>query len=63
MYKRQDKKQIFDALSDFVLKQNDKNEIMLETRAEELIVENGRVAGVKATKVDGTEVVLSLIHI
>lgn len=54
----EDKKQIFDALSDFVLKQNDKNEIMLETRAEELIVENGRVAGVKATKVDGTEVVL-----
>ena len=54
----EDKKQIFDALSDFVLKQSDKNEIMLETRAEELLVENGKVVGIKATKVDGTEVVL-----
>lgn len=54
----EDKKQIFDALSDYVLKQSNKNEIMLETRAEELIVEDGRVVGVKAVKVDGTEVLL-----
>jgi len=33
-------------------------EIMLETKGEELIVENGRVAGVKAKKADGTPVVL-----
>lgn len=33
-------------------------EIMFETKAEELIVENGRVVGVKATKSDGTPVTL-----
>jgi fumarate reductase flavoprotein subunit len=33
-------------------------EIMLETKGEELIVENGRVVGVKAKKTDGTPVVL-----
>lgn len=33
-------------------------EIMLETKAEEIIVENGRVVGVKATKADGTPVTL-----
>lgn len=53
-----DKKQIFDALSDYVLRKSDNNEILLETTAEELIVESGRVVGIKATKNDGTEVVL-----
>lgn len=33
-------------------------EIMLDTKAEELIVKDGRVAGVKATQADGTPVVL-----
>lgn len=33
-------------------------EIMLETKGEELIVEDGKVVGVKATKTDGTEVTL-----
>ncbi|MCR4434549.1 MAG: flavocytochrome c [Clostridiales bacterium] len=33
-------------------------EIMLETKANELIVENGKVVGVKATKTDGTPVTL-----
>lgn len=33
-------------------------EIMLETKAEELIVENGKVTGVKAVKSDGTPVTL-----
>lgn len=33
-------------------------EFMLETKAEELIIENGRVTGVKAVKTDGTEVTL-----
>ncbi len=33
-------------------------EIMLETKAEELIVENGKVVGVKAVKSDGTQVTL-----
>ncbi len=33
-------------------------EIMLETKADEVIVEKGRVVGVKATKADGTPVVL-----
>lgn len=33
-------------------------EIMLETKAEELLVEKGRVVGVKATKADGAPVVL-----
>ncbi len=33
-------------------------EFMLETKAEELIIENGRVSGVKAVKTDGTEVTL-----
>ena len=35
---------------------NDANEIMTRTTATELIVEDGRVTGVKATKYDGTEV-------
>lgn len=34
------------------------NEIMLRTKAEELIVEDGKVTGVKATRYDGTEVTL-----
>ena len=34
----------------------DKNEIMLRTKAESLIVEDGRVTGVKGTQYDGTEV-------
>ena len=33
-------------------------EFMLETKAEELIIENGRVVGVKAVKTDGTKVTL-----
>ena len=33
-------------------------EFMLETKAEELIVENGRVVGVKAVQTDGTKVTL-----
>ena len=39
-----------------MLKANEANEIMLRTTANELIVEDGRVVGVKATKYDGTEV-------
>ena len=39
------------------LKANEANKIMLRTTANELIVENGRVTGVKATQYDGTEVV------
>ena len=39
-----------------VLKANEKNQIMLRTTAESLIVEDGKVTGVKATKFDGTEV-------
>lgn len=35
---------------------NEANKIMLRTTAQELIVENGRVTGVKAVKYDGTEV-------
>ncbi len=34
-------------------------EIMLETKADELIVKDGRVVGVKATQADGTPVVLN----
>lgn len=41
-------------------KEAEKNgaEIMLETKAEELIMENGRVTGVKGTKTDGTPVTI-----
>ena len=35
---------------------NEKNELMLRTTATELIVEDGKVTGVKAVKYDGTEV-------
>ena len=35
---------------------NEKNQLMLRTKAEELIVEDGAVTGVKATMYDGTEV-------
>ncbi len=38
------------------LQKDDKNQIMTRTTAEELIVEDGRVTGVKATMYDGTEV-------
>ena len=38
------------------LQSNDKNQIMTRTTADELIVEDGRVTGVKATMYDGTEV-------
>lgn len=38
------------------LKKNEKNQIMTRTTADELIVENGRVTGVKATMYDGTAV-------
>lgn len=37
---------------------HDKNKILLRTKATELMVENGRVTGVKAQKYDGTEVIL-----
>lgn len=36
----------------------DQNEIMLRTKADSLIVEDGKVTGVKATRYDGTEVTL-----
>ena len=38
------------------IKSNEQNQIMLRTTANELIVDNGRVVGVKATQYDGTEV-------
>ena len=38
------------------LKANEANQIMLRTDAQELIVEDGRVTGVKAVRYDGTEV-------
>lgn len=38
------------------LQKNDKNQIMRRTTAEELIIEDGRVTGVKATMYDGTPV-------
>ena len=38
------------------IKANEQNEIMLRTTANELITENDRVVGVKATRYDGTEV-------
>ena len=38
------------------LNANEENQIMLRTTADELIVEDGRVTGVKATRFDGTEV-------
>ena len=40
-----------------VLKADEKNQIMLRTTAKELIVEDGRVVGVKAQQYDGTEVI------
>ena len=39
-----------------MLKQNEKNEILTRTTATDLIVEDGRVTGVKAVQYDGTEV-------
>ncbi len=42
-------------MTDF-LQKDEKNQIMTRTTADELIVEDGRVVGVKATKYDGTEV-------
>jgi len=39
-----------------MLKANDHNQVMTRTTAKELIVENGRVTGVKAVQYDGTEV-------
>ncbi|MDR1620151.1 MAG: FAD-dependent oxidoreductase [Clostridiales bacterium] len=39
-----------------LLSANEKNSIMLRTTAKELMVENGRVTGVKAVQHDGTEV-------
>ena len=38
------------------IKSNEKNQILTRTTANELIVEDGRVVGVKATRFDGTEV-------
>lgn len=38
---------------------NNGTEIMLETKAEELIIKDGRVVGVKATQSDGTPVILN----
>ncbi|SFK59358.1 fumarate reductase flavoprotein subunit [Lachnospiraceae bacterium KH1T2] len=40
-----------------MLQANDKNEIMTRTTAKELIVEDGKVTGVKAERYDGSEVV------
>jgi len=40
-----------------MLKANEHNQMMLRTTAKELIVENGRVTGVKAVQYDGTEVI------
>ncbi len=40
-----------------VLKANEENQIMLRTTAESLIVEDGRVVGVNATRYDGTPVI------
>ncbi|MBR1893386.1 MAG: FAD-dependent oxidoreductase [Lachnospiraceae bacterium] len=40
-----------------LLQANEKNEIMTRTTAKELIVENGKVTGVKAERADGSEVV------
>ncbi len=42
-------------MTDF-LQKDEKNQIMTRTTADELIVEDGRVVGVKATMYDGTEV-------
>jgi Uncharacterized protein conserved in bacteria len=39
-----------------LLKANEKNQIMTRTTAKELIVDGGRVSGVKAVQYDGTEV-------
>ena len=39
-----------------IYKANEKNDIMVRTTATDLIVEDGRVTGVKATHYDGTEV-------
>ena len=42
-----------------ILKSNEANKIMTRTTANELIVENGRVVGVKAARYDGTEVTVA----
>ena len=52
----QAKPDVFKYSSDFVTSRG--GEIMLETRAEHLIIENGAVTGVEARKLDGTEVVV-----
>ena len=52
----QSKPAVFQKSSEFILGHG--GEIMLETRAEHLIMENGKVTGVKAVKLDGTEVTL-----
>jgi len=46
----------FAAPMNTLLNANEKNSIMLRTDAQELIVEDGRVTGVKAVQYDGTEV-------
>ena len=51
-----DKKSYFDAPSKLLAAHG--GEIMLETRATSLIIEKGRVVGVKAEKTDGTQVTL-----
>lgn len=40
-----------------ILEADEANEIMVRTKAEELIEENGRITGVKAVRYDGTEVI------
>ncbi len=53
------KTDVFEMMSDYVTnKSNTGSEILLETPAKELIVENGAVVGVKAQQADGTEVIL-----
>ncbi len=47
----------FAAPMNTLYKANEANQIMLRTTANELIVEDGKVKGVKATRYDGTEVV------
>ena len=50
---------VFTMSSEFVL--NRGGEIMLETKADHLIIENGKVTGVEAEKIDGTEVILHAV--
>lgn len=46
----------FQAPYDTITKANSQNALMTRTAAQELIIENGRVTGVKATQYDGTPV-------